>query len=147
MDGKIRGTAGTDHLFAEKRDRAFTLIEMIIVVAVIGIMTSLVIAAITNSTADARRVIARQQQATVQEALNSWVASMSLSDARTAYSGASDAAKITNLIRPYLDTNARWFSSLTFTNNIQSENMRSVGVSMVFGAWTTNNYPVVQLLE
>jgi prepilin-type N-terminal cleavage/methylation domain-containing protein len=137
-----------------KRNRlclnGFTLIEMLLVVAVIGILTSLVIAAISNSSADARLVIARQQQATVQEALNAWIASTNLAAARAAYNSAGDASAKMSLIQKYLNTNARWMTQgLTYNGeSLQTENMKSINVSMSFGAWTTSSaYPVVTLEE
>jgi prepilin-type N-terminal cleavage/methylation domain-containing protein len=127
----------------------FTLIEMLLVVAVIGIMTSLVITAITNSSADARLVIARQQQATVQEALNAWIASTNITAAKTAYNAASDASAKMGLIQKYLNTNARWMTTgLSYNSgSVQTENMKSINVSMSFGAWTSSTYPVVTLQE
>lgn len=126
----------------------FTLIEMLLVVAVIGILTSLVIAAVSNSTADARLVVARQQQAAVQEALNAWISSTSISSARTQYAAAATAGDKLNLVKGYLDTNARWMQEYTTdgSGNIQSPNMQSANVSMTFEAWTTSNYPSVKLL-
>jgi prepilin-type N-terminal cleavage/methylation domain-containing protein len=127
--------------------RGFTLVEMLLVVAVIGIMTSMVIAAITNSSADARRVIARQQQATVQEALNAWIASTNLSGALQKYGEADTASKKMGLISKYLDTNARWMTTgLTYNGSgVQSENMKTINVTMTFGPWNASNYPVVTL--
>lgn len=130
---------------------AFTLIEMLLVVAVIGILTSLVIAAVSNSAADARLVIARQQQATVQEALNAWISSTNISGARSAYSGKSAAQRLL-LVSGYLDTNARWYKEYTVdgAGNIQTPNMKLTApspVSLTFEDWTSSNYPVVKLLE
>jgi len=127
----------------------FTLIEMLLVVAVIGILTSLVISAITNSAADARLVIARQQQATVQEALNAWIASTNTTAAKAAYTAASDASSKMTLIQKYLNTNARWMTTgLTYSSGgLQTENMKSINVTMAFGSWTSSAYPVVTLQE
>jgi prepilin-type N-terminal cleavage/methylation domain-containing protein len=51
----------------------FTFVEAIFTIAIIGIMASLAISAISNGSRDANRVVARQQQAAVQEALIAWV--------------------------------------------------------------------------
>jgi hypothetical protein len=109
----------------------------------------LVITAITNSSADARLVIARQQQATVQEALNAWIASTNITAAKTAYNAASDASAKMGLIQKYLNTNARWMTTgLSYNSgSVQTENMKSINVSMSFGAWTSSTYPVVTLQE
>ncbi|HYF34433.1 MAG TPA: type II secretion system protein, partial [Prosthecobacter sp.] len=57
------------------RRRAFTFIEAIFTVAIIGIMASLVVSAISNASRDANRIVARQQQAAINEALQAWVMS------------------------------------------------------------------------
>lgn len=127
---------------------AFTLIEMLIVVAVIGILTSLVIAAVSNSAADARLVIARQQQAVVQEALNAWIASQTVAGAKAAYDADTTASARFDLVKSYLDTNARWVKSISFSGaNMQSENMTPINVSMTFDTWASGGYPSVKLLE
>ncbi len=53
----------------------FTLTESIITIAIIGVMASLVVSAISNGSRDAQRIVARQQQAAIQNAINSWVMS------------------------------------------------------------------------
>ncbi len=55
------------------RHPAFSLIELLIVIAIIGVMASMVVAAFSNATQDARRVVVLQQQAVLQEALNTWI--------------------------------------------------------------------------
>jgi prepilin-type N-terminal cleavage/methylation domain-containing protein len=59
------------------RHSGFTLVEAIFTIAIIGIMASLAISAISNGARDSYRVVARQQQAALQEALNAWVMSQS----------------------------------------------------------------------
>lgn len=55
------------------RRGGFSFVEAIFTIAIIGIMSSLVVAAISNASRDAHRVMARQQQASVQNAVTSWV--------------------------------------------------------------------------
>ncbi len=56
-----------------RRTTGFSLVEAIFTIAIIGIMSSLVIAAISNASRDTHRIVGRQQQATVQNALTAWV--------------------------------------------------------------------------
>jgi hypothetical protein len=49
------------------------MIEAIFGIAIIAVMSSLVVAAITNASRDANRIGARHQQATLNKALNVWV--------------------------------------------------------------------------
>ncbi|MEN3940850.1 type II secretion system protein [Prosthecobacter sp. SYSU 5D2] len=62
---------------SHSRNIGFTLVEAIFTIAIIGIMASLAISAISNGARDSFRIVARQQQAAVQEALNAWVMSQS----------------------------------------------------------------------
>ncbi len=140
-----------DSLRAFKRaSKGFTLVEMLLVIAVISVMSALVISAVSNSAADTRTIVARQQQAVLQEALNAWVASASagnlgLQAARSAYSSnGSSQAKLT-LISGYLDSGT--YSN--FTTNaggaIQSDAMSKIGKSLTFSTWTSNSYPRVEM--
>lgn len=52
--------------------QAFSLVEVLLVLAIISIMAALVINAFSNASQDARNVMARQQQATLQSAVNNW---------------------------------------------------------------------------
>lgn len=58
---------------ARSRAAGFSFVEAIFTIAIIGIMSSLVVAAISNASRDAHRVMARQQQATLQSAVTAWV--------------------------------------------------------------------------
>ncbi len=57
----------------KRREKGFSFVEAIFTIAIIGIMSSIVVAAISNASRDAHRVMARQQQASVQSALTAWV--------------------------------------------------------------------------
>ncbi len=52
----------------------FSLVELLLVLGVISIMAAIVINSFSNAAQDSRNVVARQQQATLQSALNNWVA-------------------------------------------------------------------------
>lgn len=61
-------------MLAKKSHRSgFTFVEAVFTIAIIGIMAALAITAISNAARDSYRVVARQQQAAVQNALNAWV--------------------------------------------------------------------------
>lgn len=66
---------GMKHNIHAAGKNGFSLVEAIFAIAIIGIMSSLVIAAISNVSRDAHRVMARQQQSAVQSALTAWVMS------------------------------------------------------------------------
>ena len=127
----------------------FTLIELLLVIAIIGILSTLIITTVVNASQDARMVVARQQQISVQDALNSWVAANSsgtntLQSARTAYSGAGTALAKLALLSNYLHPET--YSHLTnysTSSQIKSDAMSKAGVYLQFSTWGTTNYPIV----
>lgn len=60
-------------LSSSRGDRAFSLVELLLVLAIISIMAALVINSFSNAAQDSRNVMARQQQATLQSAINNWI--------------------------------------------------------------------------
>lgn len=93
-----------------RREGGFSFVEAIFTIAIIGIMASLVVAAISNASRDAYRVMARQQQASVQSGLTAWVMAQtrvgstaqfrSLESVRTTYNGLSTTLARFNLLVP-----------------------------------------------
>lgn len=128
----------------------FTLIEMLLVVAVIGIMSALVVAAISNAGQDSRKIIARQQQVVVQEALNSWVAAQSsITVARQSYSNSATALAKINLISNYLDpgTYEHFTNNTTDASKVQSDALTKSGRYLQFRTWDASGYPKVDMVE
>ncbi len=132
------------------RAGAFTLIELLLVIAVIGIMSALIVSAISNSAGDTRLVIGRQQQAVLQESLNAWIVSQSsgtnsLQDARTLYNNATNRLV---LVQNYLDPSsyAHMTENTADAAKIQSEALAKEGLYLTFTAWTTNSYPRVNMV-
>ena len=77
-------------LDGQNRTNGFTFVELVIVIAVVGIMSALAIGAFSNGADDAREIVARQQQAAIQSAVNGWVVGQisgftSVSEIRTTY--------------------------------------------------------------
>jgi len=134
--------------------KGFTLIEMLLVVAIIGIMSALIISAISNASQDSRAVLARQQQALVQQSLNAWISRMSsgtnsIANARTMYNAATTAQAKFVLIQNYLDQNTyeHFIANTTDAAKLQSEAMVQTGVYLQFSSWATNSYPRVNMVQ
>ncbi len=129
------------------------MVEMLIVIAVIGIMSALVITAFSNAAQDTRRVVARQQQAAVQSAVNAWVSSYSqqhgLSATRAAYNAAASSKGRLQLVGNYLDesTLSHFLNPANTTHNdqVQSAALKKIGQHLRLGEWSAASYPKVDL--
>lgn len=129
------------------------MVEMLIVISVIAIMASLIISAFSNAAQDTRRVVARQQQAAVQSAVNAWVSAnssgpgKSLTSARTAYNGASTSLGRLNLVGGYLDVESLDHFTTNTTNNtqVQSQALIKTNQYLELGVWNASSYPKVEL--
>ena len=58
---------------APREESGFSLVEVLVVIAIISILATLVINSFSNAAHDSREIIARQQQAVVQTAVSNWV--------------------------------------------------------------------------
>lgn len=124
------------------------MVEMLVVIAVISVMTALVVTAVANAAGDARLIVARQQQAVLQEALNAWISRASLTNglqgARSSYAVAgSDAAKL-GLLQNYLDAGT-YSNFSTNGGQIKTADMQKIGKSLSFTAWGASTYPRVEM--
>ncbi|MCB1229606.1 MAG: type II secretion system protein [Verrucomicrobiae bacterium] len=135
-----------------RASRGFTMVEMLIVISVIAIMAALVISAFSNAAQDTRRVVARQQQAAVQSAVNAWVTAKasgtgSLSGARTEYNAATTSLARLNLVANYLDekTIAHFRTNTTNTGQVLSEALKKTNQYLELPAWNAASYPKVEL--
>lgn len=127
------------------------MVELLIVISVIGIMSALVISAFSNAAQDTRRVVSRQQQAAVQNAVNAWVTSYSesngISGARTAYNAAANSKARLNLVGSYLDdsTLTHFLDNTTADGQILSTALKKTGQYLLLDTWSTTSYPKVEL--
>ena len=142
------------HLPSQFRHRAFTLIEVIVVIAIIGIMTSLVITVYRNVAQDSRDVVSKQQQAALQAAINNWITSetvkLPMSAVRTNYNNASDSPARLALFKDYLDERTRDHllgMSPAGTDKINSEALDKLNKYIQLSTWNAGSYPQVQMKD
>jgi prepilin-type N-terminal cleavage/methylation domain-containing protein len=138
---------------SNRKSTAFSLVELLIVIAIIAIMASIVISAFSNASADSRLVLVRQQQAVVQEAVNSWLAyrsaaPRSLSSARTEYNAATTGLARLALVRSYLDdaTYAHLVANTSNADQVRSDAMVKSGEYLQITDWPSGSYPKVNLV-
>lgn len=155
----------------KQRRAGFSFVEAIFTIAIIGIMSSIVVAAISNASRDAHRVMARQQQVSVQSALTAWVMAQmrvgntaqfrSLEDVRTTYNSVSSSQLRFNLLIPnatspdpnlragFLDqTTADHFAEYTSNaNQLQSSALYNAQQYLTLPDWQTGDFPHVDLVN
>lgn len=144
----------------------FSLVEAIFTIAIIGIMSSIVVAAISNASRDANRIVARQQQATLNGALNAWViGSMrvesgvqagqlrGIEDVRAQYNSSSTSLARLLLISPtvgegYLDEATReHFVEHSTNNRIESSALKNAQQFITLPTWQTGEFPKAMLQD
>lgn len=157
----------TSHPILSRRKAGFTLTEAVITIAIIGVMASLVVGAISNASRDAQRIVGRQQQVAVQNAINAWVMSqtrvgntaqvMSLKDIRTLYNGQATArGKLDAFLAPdsqgrggYLDaTTVDHFREWTTNNDrLKTQALDLAKQHLELPTWSAGGFPTVSLVN
>lgn len=149
----------------------FSFVEAIFTIAIIGIMASLVVSAISNASRDAHRVMARQQQSAVQSALTAWVMAQtrvgataqvrSLESVRTSYNDLGTTSARFNLLVPipnspdpslragFLDqtTADHFLDNTTGTDRLQTTALINARQYLTLPTWQLGDFPRVELVN
>jgi prepilin-type N-terminal cleavage/methylation domain-containing protein len=123
--------------------RAFSLVEILVAIAVIGILSGLAVSFIGGASEQSSLVVARQQQVQLQSALDSWIAAQSsgtagLVGAQAAYS--SDASAMLSALAPYLREPDIFSVS---GGGVSSAALSKAGKTLQFSSWASGSYPKV----
>ncbi|WP_395750953.1 type II secretion system protein [Prosthecobacter sp.] len=153
----------------QQKQKGFSFVEAIFTIAIIGIMSSLVVAAISNASRDAHRVMARQQQASVQSALTAYVMAQtrvgttaqfrSLESVRTAYNALPSSLARFNLLVPnasspdptlragFLDqtTADHFLDNTTNANQLLTTALSNAQQYLTLPDWQSGDFPRVNL--
>jgi prepilin-type N-terminal cleavage/methylation domain-containing protein len=154
-----------------RRQQGFSFVEAIFTIAIIGIMSSLVVAAISNASRDAHRVMARQQQAAVNSALTAWVMAQtrvgstaqvrSMESVRTTYNALPTTSARFNLLVPnsaspdpsvragFLDqtTADHFLDYTTGTDRLKTAAMDNAKQYLSLPTWQSGDFPRVELVN
>ena len=125
-----------------------TLIELLIVIAVLAVLATLLIPYISPMQRATHETVARQQQVALQTALGNWISATSsqpggLAGARSAYIGASSKLA---LLQSYLQPAT--YTALTANgNNVTSAALSGAGASLQFSDWGVGATPTVNWIN
>jgi len=149
----------------------FTFVEAVFTIAIIGIMAALAVSAISNGARDANRIVARQQQAAVQEAVIAWVMGQtrvgstaqvqSLANIRTSYNTLTTTSARFNLVLPNstaTDVNARagyldkatadhFLEYTTSTDRLKTAALEGAKQYLTLPNWQDGEFPKVELVN
>lgn len=158
-------------LKSSNRRPAFTFVEAVFTIAIIGIMAALAVSAISNGARDANRIVARQQQAAVQEALHAWVMSQTrvgntaqlqtLSAIRTLYNNLPTTSARFEKLKPnmqstdptaragFLDsTTVAHFEEYTVgTDRLKTASLSGAKQYLTLPNWADGDMPRVELVD
>lgn len=155
---------------------AFTFVEAVFTIAIIGIMSALALSAVSNGARDANRVVARQQQTVLNEALVSWVMAntrvrdhngnetaqvRSLSSLRTIYNGLTTTTARFNLLVPnpasndpsvrngFIDktTADHFLEYTTGTDRLYSKALKGSNQYFTLPTWQDGGFPTVDMVN
>jgi prepilin-type N-terminal cleavage/methylation domain-containing protein len=122
----------------------FSFFESLVVVAMLGIIATLLITYVSPMRETTSIQVARQQQAELQTALGAWIAAASsgpggLAAARGSYSGAGSKL---GLLQAYLQP-ATYAALSGSGSSVSSEALAEAGASLQFSSWGVDNSPSV----
>lgn len=128
---------------AAPKRAGFSLVEILIVIAVIAIVSGIAVSYIGGASENSRLLVARQQQVQLQTALDAWITAQSsgtagLGGAKAAYS--TDAATMLTALGPYLRDPGVFSVS---GGAVSSAALAASGKSLQFSSWTDTSYPKV----
>jgi prepilin-type N-terminal cleavage/methylation domain-containing protein len=122
-------------------DTAFSLVELLIAIAVIAVLAAILIPKVSEVRNQAQTATARQQQAELQTALGNWIVAQSsgpggLAAARTAYTGNK-----LSLLQNYLQEAT--YASLTAAtaDTVTSAALDGARAYLQFSSWNVGDQP------
>jgi hypothetical protein len=128
-------------------------------------MAAMLVSAFSSTAQDTSRMVARQQQAALQSALNSWVNGegnravtinattgtakvKTIEEIRTDYNAQTSTFARYSLVESYLDdaTKGHFASYTSDSGKIKSAALKSTNQYLSMPDWTANSYPQVLLV-
>jgi type II secretory pathway pseudopilin PulG len=129
-----------------KKLRGFSMVEILIIVAVIGVISALIVPQISHIRSAAAQSLARQQQVELQAALGNWVVAKSsepggLAAARAAYTGNK-----LGLLQNYLQEAS--YAALSGSGDmVTSDALNGANAYLQFSSWNAGQQPTVQWIN
>jgi prepilin-type N-terminal cleavage/methylation domain-containing protein len=140
---KIIPLSRKSRLTPRSKSAAFSLVEILLVVAVIGIISGLAMTYMGGTSEHSRSLVARQQQVQLQTALDAWITATAsgtagLAAAKAAYS--TDAGAMLTALAPYLREPGIFTAS---GGGLSSSALAGIGKTLQFSSWSEGSYPKV----
>lgn len=123
---------------------AFSLVEILVVVALIGILAAVALPYVSQITGQSSYLVARQQQAELQAALGNWIVAQSsqpggIAAARDTYATNNKIASL----RDYLQ--ASTYDSLSWNGtSVTTGALNAANAYLRFSSWSATNQPIVE---
>ena len=126
-----------------QKSAAFSLVEILVAVAVISVLSGLAITYVGGASENSRQLVARQQQVQLQTALDAWITAQAsgtagLASVRSAYS--TDAATMLAALAPYLREPGIFSAT---GGGVSSSALAGIGKTLTFSSWSDGSYPKV----
>ena len=153
---------------SSRASKGFTFIEALVTIAILSVMAGLLVSAFSNASRDTNRIVSRQQQVAVQQAVNAWVNGESnrvtvinaatgtgkiktIEEIRTSYNQVLTSLARFNLISGYLDSSiVSQMTDGTVTTNsgkIKSNALISTAQHLELNTWVAGDFPKVDLVN
>lgn len=137
-----------------RQRNGFSLVELLVTIVILSILASMVVTAVSNAAVDSSKVLARQQQAAVQQALNSWVSTFSantgggIEQARTVYNTAGNSLTKFVLIAPFLEPSmATHIQTNSTLDRLESHALQRASAYLTLSGWSAGSYPTVNYVD
>lgn len=141
------------------RRLGFTLPELVLTLAIIGLLAGMVVNTFSNLQSDSSRMVARQQQRALQNAVDAWIASqlrspgengqfLSLETVRADYNSRGHSKGRLNLVQAYLDdgTFEHFDDASVNTGRIKSDALTRIKSYLKLDTWGATSSPKVEMV-
>lgn len=109
------------------KTKGFSLVELLVTIVILSILCSMVVTAVSNASVDSSRVVARQQQASLQTSLQAWVLTGPLEEQKEIFLSKGNVLERLELISAYCDPlTIKTLEEYSSSGKIQSKALKQI---------------------